>query len=836
MNFSKQLVLEIEEQFRLIQPILGELQEILNQQLSNCSEDQKLLMKFLYSSMPMSDLIDHDFSLYLSYADHALFLREYMDWCKEIPERIFLSDVVHYRINSENITDCRRFFYDILIPRIQGKSMEEAAIEINYWCAENAQYKASDFRTAAPITIYLSGTGRCGEESTFTVTALRSVGIPARQVYTPRWAHCDDNHAWVEVWCNGRWYFLGACEPEEALNIGWFTKAASRALLIHSRNFSSIHQEDMISKEGLLTYVGHTGLYAKTREIEVVVVSSLEQPVEGTRVQFEILNSSEYARAATLITDREGKVRIALGLGDINVHVSKDDKFAEHILKAGETKLVINLDSSSREKNRWLEYTIKAPEESLLHPVNITEEQKEINKQRLAECDRLRNEKLEDYYKEELANQQEAAKEILKAAGSNFHDIFEFVSRDHNPYRLKLLKELASKDYFDSKAEVLEEHLEEALKYKDRMEDEIFCKYVLSPRISYEFLTPYRKYIAQYFTEEQKRSFAANPSNIWEYMNQNMSYRKDRDYSLLITSPAGSLKLKVINEASKKVLFVAICRTLGIPARLNPVDAVPQYYDGTVFINTVASQEQKVRKASLYFEFMQQHTWCYYQTWTIGKLENCCYKTLDYTEEQFGSSQALLSLEPGEYRIITANRSPAGDIQAAEYYFDLEEGESKTITLHQKKAVKEALMEELDLPELLTKDGKGNTISLRTIAKGRKSVFIWLEEGKEPTEHILNEIIEQQEAIQSQAWSFAFLVKGESAFDNKTLSKVLTLIPGIHTYFDYFGINIDKIAGLLNSEPDKLPFVIVTDENQKVIYTSCGYNVGSVKQILKAIR
>ena len=35
-----------------------------------------------------------------------------------------------------------------------------------------------------------------------------------RQGYTPRWAHTDDNHAWVEAWVNGKWYFLGACEPE----------------------------------------------------------------------------------------------------------------------------------------------------------------------------------------------------------------------------------------------------------------------------------------------------------------------------------------------------------------------------------------------------------------------------------------------------------------------------------------------------------------------------------------------------------------------------------------------------------------------------------------------
>ena len=45
------------------------------------------------------------------------------------------------------------------------------------------------------------------EESAFLVSALRSVGIPARQVYVPRWSHCGDNHArssWV-----GRSFTLG---------------------------------------------------------------------------------------------------------------------------------------------------------------------------------------------------------------------------------------------------------------------------------------------------------------------------------------------------------------------------------------------------------------------------------------------------------------------------------------------------------------------------------------------------------------------------------------------------------------------------------------------------
>ena len=65
-------------------------------------------------------------------------------------------------------------------------------------------------------------TAAAEKESTFLVTALRSIGIPARQLYVPWWAHCDDNHAWVEAQVDGSWHYLGACEPEEALDRGWF--------------------------------------------------------------------------------------------------------------------------------------------------------------------------------------------------------------------------------------------------------------------------------------------------------------------------------------------------------------------------------------------------------------------------------------------------------------------------------------------------------------------------------------------------------------------------------------------------------------------------------------
>ena len=153
-----------------------------------CTPEEAVLMKFFYGTMPLRDAGEYPFDVFLSFVRHGLWLREHVEWCASLPEDIFVNHVLYYRINSEDISVNREFFYDQLKERLTDlglwESPREAVLEINYWCAEHVSYQASDLRTASPMTVYRSGKGRCGEESTFMVTALRSVGLPARQVYT----------------------------------------------------------------------------------------------------------------------------------------------------------------------------------------------------------------------------------------------------------------------------------------------------------------------------------------------------------------------------------------------------------------------------------------------------------------------------------------------------------------------------------------------------------------------------------------------------------------------------------------------------------------------------
>ena len=266
------------------------------------------------------------------------------------------------RVNEEELCDCRKFFYGLLADRVNSLSMHDAIIEANYWNAENVMYQATDSRTISALGAYYSAYGRCGEESAFGVNVYRAIGIPARQIYTPRWAHCDDNHAWVEVYCDGAWHFLGACEPEEVLNKGWFTNAASRAMLIHSRCFGEISGEEIISKVGMASFLNNLKLYAVTKYLKVCVKDKAGKPVQGAQVGFGILNYSSFFDAAIMDTDENGCCGLTCGLGTMHIHVKKDDVFCERLVYTPDVDTVeIVLKNEPVNYDTWEHFVSIAP-------------------------------------------------------------------------------------------------------------------------------------------------------------------------------------------------------------------------------------------------------------------------------------------------------------------------------------------------------------------------------------------------------------------------------------------------------------------------------------------
>lgn len=904
MEFSEQLKIYAETHFenrkKYFAPIISEIEA----GLSLCSEEETLLIKFFYGTMPLRDAGEYPFEIFLSYVRHALWLRKTIDWCKKLPEDLFVHDVLYYRINSEDISDCRSFFYEQLKDRIVGLDEYQAAVEINYWCVEHATYEMADDRTAGPMTMYRSGKGRCGEESTFTVTALRSVGLAARQVYTPRWAHCDDNHAWVEVWVNGEWHFLGACEPEEKLDRGWFTGPAGQALLIHSRTFGDYaagKREEVIGRDGAVVCHNVTASYTKTRKLRIQVRKQDNTPAAHAQISVEILNMAEYFPAAVLETDEQGETSIRLGLGDIRLQARSEGKFVERYCNLAEDGVetadvdcavtLVLKDSEAGMKDalsgvsacEWHLAKLCAPKEVVVRESVLSEEEVSRGTRRLADAVKLREERFDQLTRHAIAVHPEE-EERMRVAGENAEELTAFLEKDDNPDRKKLLDSLTKKDNKDLRAEVLEDHLSAK---RGSWSEDIHVQDLLCPRIWLEEIGAYRSYICSVLTAQEQEAFVSNPELIWNYVNQNITDIPEEEYNTLCASPIGCLKLKMGSTVSRTILFIAICRSLNIPARLDKSLMLPEYWaDGAFHVPISRAQDSK---GTLLLRNIPGKEWIYAQHWTLGRLEKDHFVTMNHAGLVFEKETLELLLPVGIYRLIAVKRLLNGDQEAAELLFAIEKekqtefympdfekadgvmpwekasvpDESQSCRKLQNK--NNSLREEIQsclLRDILLQRADGTLCSLEKLVSGKRSILAFLEIGAEPTEHVLNEVLALEKSAKGNSKGIGcqllFVLRQEKDLQHKTLQEVLALDAGseIEILYDISGGASDANAAPRTATGDtasgtlcgwqetakrmrlaeKLPVLAAVRPDGTGIYGSCGYHVGSVELMVRILK
>lgn len=840
MIFTQKTTADIDDEFYKLLELAGEDKEReilsrLGEAERTYSQDVIVALKWLYAHSPMSDIANYDFSLFLSFAEHGVFLRENSPFCKDVPDDIFRCYVLHGRVSSEELCDCRKFFYDLLHGRVNGMSTREAIIEANYFNAENVMYVSTDDRTLSALGTYYSAFGRCGEEAVFAVNVFRSLGIPARQVVTPRWAHCDDNHAWVEVWCEGRWHFLGACEPEEVLDKGWFTNASGRAMLIQATSFDSIPGEELAARLGMAYKYNVLNTYACTKRLTVKVTDGVK-PISGVKVSFGLLNLSHIFDAAEMTTDENGKAYITCGLGSINVKIKKDGIVCEKMVytpDADEVEMI--LEPQRINYDVWEDFVSIAPADGVIKGVRPTEQQKKTCAIKTAAANEKRAERVKAMFDENRANELIAkygygqrVRDMLYLSRGHFDDLVGFLEDEEfaPAYKERILATLTEKDMRDVRTEVLKEAMEYAAPYDDN--SEIFDKYVLCPRVYLEHLSLNRKFIAEYFSEERKKLFLRSPEKIWDYIKKNIRYDGSIEYGQ-VTKPVGALTVKNANALSQKILFVSVCRTLGIAARMNPVTMLIEYYDGKRFVPVEMPQEND---SYIVFEKGDEE-YQYFADFAIAVFADGDYRDLDLSSQTWQGNTLEVPVMSGQYRVITDNRLPNGNLHSSKYTFVLGAGETKRIKLHKFAADLSEMLFDYALDDFTVKDGSGKTVygSQLTV---RPSVLMWLDEGTEPTEHILNELLEKEKEFASLPVDISFMLKGAGSLKNEKLSKVLDTFGNIKVYYD-FG-NTEPLARRLFLDPEKLPLIIVCDKKLNAVYACSGYNVGSGEMIVRICR
>lgn len=205
----------------------------LEQALTDVPKEQRKGMAFLIANMPDGDLKSLKAEFLLTNVKLAYEARKEMPWGKDIPEELFLNDVLPYANVDEKRDAWRQEFYEMCRPMVKDcKTPTEAVQVMNKELFKKLKLGYSTERKApnqSPKESIEQGKASCTGLSIVLSDAARSVCIPARLVGTPLWANKRGNHTWVEIWDKG-WHFTGACEPDPlGLDRGWFVGEAAQA-------------------------------------------------------------------------------------------------------------------------------------------------------------------------------------------------------------------------------------------------------------------------------------------------------------------------------------------------------------------------------------------------------------------------------------------------------------------------------------------------------------------------------------------------------------------------------------------------------------------------------
>ena len=822
--------------------------------IDNLSGERKHAMQFLYAYMPLPDIVDYPAEFHLKNVDYALMARNEMPWGKKVPAREFYHFVLPVRVNNEDMDDSRSVFYNELRSRVKDLSMRDAVLEVNHWCHEKVTYTPSDIRTSAPLATVRTAYGRCGEESTFTVAALRAVGIPARQVYTPRWAHTDNNHAWVEAWIDGKWHFLGACEPEPVLDLAWFNAPASRGMLMHTNAFGKYDgPEEVLSVTPCYTEINVTSNYAPVAKTAVRVTDAEGNPLQAT-VEFKIYNYAEFFTAASKVTDEHGLTSITTGHGDMVAWASKDGMFGFAKFTAGKDKDVTVAIDKSQGYNATLEMNITPPKERNTVPF-VSEEQAAENVRRFAYEDSLRNAYVSTFMTRDAAKQYaldlgfgdragDVAELFVKSRGNHavIKKFFDETPTSEQALAFYLLSVISDKDLRDVRIEVLRDHLKHTV--RNGSFDDVYRRYILNPRVSNEMITPYKEFFRGCFSQSEREFFAGDPQRWVDWCNKNIKVDGEWNPLALCMSPKGVWDIRVADPHSRDIFFVASARSLGIPSRIDEVTGKVQYMMGNrwIDVNFGVSENGNAPQGAIKASYVPTRFIDdpkYYSHFSISKIVDGRLQLLNYPEEATTLKNDFCNgtyLDAGDYFMMSGTRMADGGVLAHLNFFTVKENENLELQYVQRESSERLqVIGDFNSENLFYDTAENRERSLLSATGRGYYIIAVIAPGSEPTNHFLRDVMPYKDDFEKWGQKMVHLFRDKdeaSRFVNDFPELPSTVVWGTDINDKIYN---EIVANMKLVNPNR-PLILVADTFNRVVFVSQGYSIGLGEQLVKVIK
>lgn len=211
----------------------GDNAKELKKALKEVPRNEREGMAFLISYMPERDAKSLSADFLLENVEYAYKARAEFPWAKDVPDSVFLNDVVAYANLNENRESWRKDFYERFKKYVAPcKTMREAIDSVNKNVRDELLVDYNTKREKpdqAPYESMRQHMASCSGLSILLTDAFRAVGIPSRVAGTPAWHDDRGNHNWNEVWIDGQWRFT-EYYPSDDLDQSWFLTDAGKAI------------------------------------------------------------------------------------------------------------------------------------------------------------------------------------------------------------------------------------------------------------------------------------------------------------------------------------------------------------------------------------------------------------------------------------------------------------------------------------------------------------------------------------------------------------------------------------------------------------------------------
>jgi Transglutaminase-like superfamily len=769
------------------------------------------------NSLTNADWYEADSEMLMESFNAVLEARKKFPWGRSYSDEIWLQYVVPARVDDEPLQPYRSLFLNEMSARLDSlSSLARAAIEVNLYLGERVGFVSTDWRDQGPLTTLSCGFGRCGELMIMAIDAMRSVGIPARGVYVPFWSASDNNHAWIEVYTEDGWKYMGACEPSTSLNNAWFNQSVFRAgiLLTKDRTHSADNPNAVKTGSGYALNV--TENYVPPANLTVDMPESWG---EDDRVWFSLFNFGTL-RPLIELMPKDGVAQLEIGHGDfVLMGIFEGELFFQPFTAQIGRATNIELDVT---RNAPVDFRLTYP----WPPLQNIKEPDFIPQHRIDKGNVLRHERdakrswnsdwLERFINEESGDYNNLFTTLKRAPGNEaavMNAVLD-VPEEQRENAIFIVSNLSSKDLRDVPYETLKEWVKRTPgEYADNEE---LKPLVLDPQIGYEY--PSVGLPTSYKTKARKyKNLKSIKKDVDRFASQIDTLLRQRPLPPITIDNMISDGLK-ISSVSGAIWWTDRLRRAGIPAKTDPFsDWLEFYYDEEwlpLFPDNPDKLGEREVDGGVADHYKDPATvtveWKEATSAPVWESEFLIMpiKESGLPDFRFGynidinrdSVSTIVKLAPGTYIVTAGRRNGRGDVSVSLKMLELTEDETKTLVLD--------VVPPIEPPSANGMEVTLNDLEWKPNNSGKMHLLVVLGDN-EPSKRTRTQAIE---------------------FESDKIE--VNLIDNL----DGISEGDKKILGLTDRDEAGTPYVFFFDEDDMLLFTQSGYDLNLPNRMRNALR